>query len=357
MVQRPIVQRQRIGPAIRKLRHEQDLTLDDLAEQAGISASHLSRLERGQTLPSFTVLAGIAHVLGVSIDEFAQLEQDVAVLDTDLGEQLRSAQVSGDAYQELLSLSIEARRALVGLFDRLATLPITAKNAQDQAVRAVMENGLTGSASMINRIVSSAGLNAIGLSRALLWVDSTPGERRVLIGAPGISTYPGSDFAAVYQAVPGNLPLSPEVAAWKYHGGGPDSTRRMIVNREVVSNFLSTGVWMSGAPAASAEEIRSVTDNLISGIENGSLNLALTTMDVGNVSYIISETDVLVEAADHRGSDDSRIGLVLRGIDAAETFAMNFDSLWDQIPDDDKDHDMVRSWLSQQSGATVNAGN
>ncbi len=118
MVQRPVVQRQRIGPAIRKLRHEQDMTLDDLAEQAGISASHLSRLERGQTLPSFTVLAGIAHVLGVSIDEFAQLEQDVAVLDAELEVVLRNAGVEENAAAEMLGLSIEARQELLAAFQR-----------------------------------------------------------------------------------------------------------------------------------------------------------------------------------------------------------------------------------------------
>lgn len=121
MVQRPVVQRQRIGPAIRKLRHEQGLTLDDLAEQAGISASHLSRLERGQTLPSFTVLAGIAHVLGVSIDEFAQLEQDVAVLDTDLEQHLTGAGIDEDSVHEILNLSIESRRSLLKAFQSLSS--------------------------------------------------------------------------------------------------------------------------------------------------------------------------------------------------------------------------------------------
>ncbi len=115
MAQRPVVQRQRIGPAIRKLRHEQGLTLDELAEQAGISASHLSRLERGQTLPSFTVLAGIAHVLGVSIDDFAQLEQDVTILDAELDALLEEKQVSEENRAELLSVSIDARRALLEL--------------------------------------------------------------------------------------------------------------------------------------------------------------------------------------------------------------------------------------------------
>jgi transcriptional regulator with XRE-family HTH domain len=118
MVQRPVVQRQRIGPAIRKLRHEQGMTLDDLAEQAGISASHLSRLERGQTLPSFTVLAGIAHVLGVSIDEFAQLEQDVAVLDRELEQVLRASGLDEDAIIELLGSTIETRQELLDAFQR-----------------------------------------------------------------------------------------------------------------------------------------------------------------------------------------------------------------------------------------------
>ncbi len=118
MVQRPIAQRQRIGPAIRKLRHEQGLTLDDLAEQAGISASHLSRLERGQTLPSFTVLAGIAHVLGVSIDDFAKLEHDVTELDHELQGALEDAGVDSDSVYEILSLSIEGRRALLKAFSK-----------------------------------------------------------------------------------------------------------------------------------------------------------------------------------------------------------------------------------------------
>ncbi|MBX6342881.1 MAG: helix-turn-helix transcriptional regulator, partial [Thermomicrobiaceae bacterium] len=75
MAQRQSTQRQRIGPAIRRLRKQRGLTLDELAREAGISASHLSRLERSQTVPSFTVLAQIAHVLGVQVDEFVRLER------------------------------------------------------------------------------------------------------------------------------------------------------------------------------------------------------------------------------------------------------------------------------------------
>ena len=80
-MKRQTTQRQRIGPAVRRLRRERGLTLDALAEAAHVSPSHLSRLERSQTLPSFPVLAKIAEALEADVNEFVRLEQDVAKLD------------------------------------------------------------------------------------------------------------------------------------------------------------------------------------------------------------------------------------------------------------------------------------
>lgn len=119
MVQRPGIQRQRIGPAIRRLRRMNGLTLDELASQAGISASHLSRLERGQTLPSFQVLSDIAHVLGADVDEFVRLESEVTTLDQDFQEILESRGFTDDLVQEMLSCSIELRQALYEQFKAL----------------------------------------------------------------------------------------------------------------------------------------------------------------------------------------------------------------------------------------------
>lgn len=61
-----------IGLRIRELRLERGMTLDQLSRSAGISASHLSRLERGQAEPSFTVAAGLASQLGVSLTELLE---------------------------------------------------------------------------------------------------------------------------------------------------------------------------------------------------------------------------------------------------------------------------------------------
>lgn len=61
-----------IGLRIRELRLERGMTLDQLSRSAGISASHLSRLERGQAEPSFTVAAALASQLGVSLSELLE---------------------------------------------------------------------------------------------------------------------------------------------------------------------------------------------------------------------------------------------------------------------------------------------
>lgn len=119
MAQRPGIQRQRIGPAIRRLRRMNGLTLDELSSQAGISASHLSRLERGQTLPSFQVLSDIAHVLNTDVDDFVRLESEVTDLDAKFGEILDARNFPVDLQQELLACSIELRQALYENFEAL----------------------------------------------------------------------------------------------------------------------------------------------------------------------------------------------------------------------------------------------
>lgn len=109
---RPVHRRQRIGPFIRDMRIEQRLTLDDLAERAGVSPSHLSRIERGHTLPSFIVLAGIAAALGVSVDHFARLEQGVKERDRELRAVLRTHRWTDDEIRALMESAEQVKAAL-----------------------------------------------------------------------------------------------------------------------------------------------------------------------------------------------------------------------------------------------------
>jgi len=58
-----------VGPRLRALRHQQQLTLSDLATATGISVSTLSRLESGQRRPNLELLLPLARVHRVPLDE------------------------------------------------------------------------------------------------------------------------------------------------------------------------------------------------------------------------------------------------------------------------------------------------
>jgi transcriptional regulator with XRE-family HTH domain len=58
-----------VGPRLRALRTQRDITLAALSEDTGISVSTLSRLESGQRRPTLELLLPLAQVFGVPIDE------------------------------------------------------------------------------------------------------------------------------------------------------------------------------------------------------------------------------------------------------------------------------------------------
>lgn len=105
--------RQRIGPAIRRLRQQQGLSLSDLAERTGISVSYLSRLEKGRSVPSFTLLSRLGNELGVDIGFFVETEREAQDVDQALEQQLGKTSIPEAVWPEMFAMSIEARKALL----------------------------------------------------------------------------------------------------------------------------------------------------------------------------------------------------------------------------------------------------
>ncbi|MBV9380516.1 MAG: helix-turn-helix domain-containing protein [Streptosporangiaceae bacterium] len=58
-----------VGPRLRAVRRQREVTLAALAEATGISVSTLSRLESGQRRPTLELLLPLARAHGVPIDE------------------------------------------------------------------------------------------------------------------------------------------------------------------------------------------------------------------------------------------------------------------------------------------------
>ena len=58
-----------VGPRLRALRNDRDLTLDAVSRTTGISVSTLSRLESGQRKPTLELLLPLARAYQVALDE------------------------------------------------------------------------------------------------------------------------------------------------------------------------------------------------------------------------------------------------------------------------------------------------
>ncbi len=104
--------RQRIGPVIKALRQEQQLSLQVVAERAGISPSHLSRIERGLTVPSYDVLDRIADAIGSDLTSLRSDEKSARTVDDRLNAFFDRMGLSESARRELLQHSPESRAEL-----------------------------------------------------------------------------------------------------------------------------------------------------------------------------------------------------------------------------------------------------
>ncbi len=67
-----------LGRAIRKVRREQKLTIEGLALTAGIHATYLSSIERGQRNPSWQTTCFLAHALQIPLWDLVRQAESAA---------------------------------------------------------------------------------------------------------------------------------------------------------------------------------------------------------------------------------------------------------------------------------------
>jgi transcriptional regulator with XRE-family HTH domain len=65
-----------LGRLIRRLRKQRNLTIEELAGEAGIHTTYLSAIERGLRNPSWNVVGAIAEALEMDISELARLTEE-----------------------------------------------------------------------------------------------------------------------------------------------------------------------------------------------------------------------------------------------------------------------------------------
>ena len=60
---------EKFGEIVRRLRKERDLSQEALAERASLAADYVGFIERGENVPTLTVILKIARALKVSASE------------------------------------------------------------------------------------------------------------------------------------------------------------------------------------------------------------------------------------------------------------------------------------------------
>lgn len=114
-----------LGEIIRQQRVTTPLTLQELAKKAGVSPSHLGRMERGERFPSARILRRIAKPLGFEEEELFTLAgylspqpSTVSEARTSYGSRRLDPYVSKVLAQE----PIEVQHAVIGILSILKSI-------------------------------------------------------------------------------------------------------------------------------------------------------------------------------------------------------------------------------------------
>jgi len=105
-----MISKAEIGRRIKKVREEKHLTLKNVEAKAGISATHISEIERGKTSPTVGALIRIAEALGKDPAYFIEDEELEDVSFVALEDRRREELERASGYIEKLTNSIPSGR-------------------------------------------------------------------------------------------------------------------------------------------------------------------------------------------------------------------------------------------------------
>ena len=125
-----------LGRILKQQRVSLPLTLRDLSAMAGVSASHLGRIERGERFPSGSVLRKIAGPLGFEEDELFTLAgylspQQHPSLAESRAEYGRRGDLDPYVARVLAQEPIDVQRAVIGILSILNSIAKTAKKEKE----------------------------------------------------------------------------------------------------------------------------------------------------------------------------------------------------------------------------------
>lgn len=104
-------ERIQIGPRVRALRDNMGLSLRDLAERCGVSATTLSQVERGESSPTLQVAARIAAGLDLKLSQLLRLDEGGSVTVVRADERRRGGSPKRGHVVEILTAPLPGQRS------------------------------------------------------------------------------------------------------------------------------------------------------------------------------------------------------------------------------------------------------
>lgn len=352
--------RQHIGPAVKELREREGWSLRDLGARCGVSSAYLSRIERGSSIPSFSILASIAASFRVSPEYFIEFERSAKELESELAHTLEQLGVPRSTWHEFADLSMEAQGAIVESFARMTT-PLSDEEIRHHAAEAmILADGVEASLEKLIELAEKDGLEPVDFARHRTQLEEASTDRFTMTNR--LCTLPASwlfDQLEVFQGTFGVQPQDPLLLKWwvraqrsallKVLDGG---VSRSIYPRGPISSYVQTGKWglhMQFGPDTVRQHVAETVKLLRTrpgyqiGLYDGNVPVRLIGKVNSGVLFVTPD-----DPSDRQKGDDEGMALRFSSPEATGAFKAYFDDLWGAIPDDDRCNIRVADWLEEE---------
>lgn len=304
------------------------------------------------------MLANIAQVLDVSIDEFVQLEHDLQELDEQLAWQADLLALDDNAYQEIVGLSIDTRRQLNHAIELLSNGHVSEIGVQEKLANlfATEESHLRRD-ERIKELIQTSGQNAIGLSRSIVQLTEIPGPRVGILNDAGLlASAPNIDYLVLYRGLFPGLPVDPSVARKWAHWHKLASEEfpydwpiKVIVHPDLLDRVSARYQKVDEIDGPEmASKIARYWKQMLA--DSAKFQLAIADEDYGESNRMVAGNAAALfehyrnhDPADHH----QPVGIWTSGTIQVEPIVNRLMDTWNSLPERATDSSTVRGWLER----------
>jgi transcriptional regulator with XRE-family HTH domain len=352
--------RQHIGPAVKELREREGWSLRDLGARCGVSSAYLSRIERGSSIPSFSILASIASAFRVSPEYFIEFERTAKKLEGELANTLEQLGVPRSTWHEFAELSMEAQGAIVSSFKQMTTPLSDFEYAMYSAEAKLLSDGVEQSLDKLIELARTEGLGPVDFARHRTQIEETKADRFAMINR--LCTLPAAwmfDQLKVFEGTFGVEPENPLLLKWwvraqrtallKVLNGG---NSRCIYPKGPVSNYIRTGTWGDHVQFSQEQVHEHVMETVKLLRTRPGYQIGLLDEDVparmvgkeGNGVLFVTPTDPVPS----NGNVGEGMALRFSSAEAIDQFREYFNATWTRIPENQRSNEAVADWMEAE---------